>query len=610
MHPPKLLLTTAGLVLASALFALAPLAAQPTVEVSGETVTLALAERAAEPPPMRLAEGLLAAPAARLAPAREGAGDQLAALERWNAGGGLPRQSGIVRTLGLRERVVVDAALLARGEFVERAGGWAAPTVRGDLAWGTWVRVEEAHRLRLQLSDVELTAGTRLWVWGADGRATSFGLELRDETGNLWTPSVAGEEIFLEVAVPAAELALSTRPGFTVGAVAESFRLDGTGAPLLPSESLRRGECITSATCTTAATFPAIESVRSAIAQLEFVSGSSSFLCTGQLINDTATATVVPWLLTAAHCINDAAEAASLEASWDVRPPACGAAIPTAFPKTNGASLAVTQATTDVTLLQLATFPTGARTLLGWTTAAPGNGTTLHRISHPYVNSSLYTQSYSRSTVSTSFDACTSAPRPSYLYTITNLGGTFGGSSGSALMQSDGKIVGQLRGACGFNPSDGCDYSNAEVDGAFAQSYAALQPFLDPAPPAPCVPDATTLCIDRNPGDRRFKITVTYSTAQGGGLSGSARAIALSSLGVTKGGLFWFFGADNPELLVKVLDACGLNDRFWVFLTAGTNVGFTAGVTDTVTGATRVYTNPDLTPHVPVQDTPIGLPCS
>ncbi len=122
------------------------------------------------------------------------------------------------------------------------------------------------------------------------------------------------------------------------------------------------------------------------------------------------------------------------------------------------------------------------------------------------------------------------------------------------------------------------------------------------APPA-CVANATTLCIDHQPGDRRFQVRLTYSTSQSGGLSGNGRAISLSSLGVSRGGLFWFFGADNPEMLVKILNGCSINNRFWVFFSAGTNVGFTLRVTDTVTGASKVYTNPDLTNAVPVQDT-------
>lgn len=118
-----------------------------------------------------------------------------------------------------------------------------------------------------------------------------------------------------------------------------------------------------------------------------------------------------------------------------------------------------------------------------------------------------------------------------------------------------------------------------------------------------CTPSDTVLCIDNNPGDRRFMITATYSTSQGGGLSGNGHAIALSSLGVNQGGLFWFFARTNPEMLVKVLNACGTNNRFWVFFSAGTNVGFSVTVRDTVTGSQKTYINPDLNPAPPLQDT-------
>jgi len=118
-----------------------------------------------------------------------------------------------------------------------------------------------------------------------------------------------------------------------------------------------------------------------------------------------------------------------------------------------------------------------------------------------------------------------------------------------------------------------------------------------------CVPDSTTLCIDQIPGDGRFMIQVSYHTSQGGGLSGSGNAIALSSLGVNQGGLFWFFGATNPEMLIKIIDGCALNNRFWVFFAATTNVGFAVTVTDTVTGHQATYTNPDNHAAPPVQDT-------
>jgi Trypsin/Bacterial pre-peptidase C-terminal domain len=116
-----------------------------------------------------------------------------------------------------------------------------------------------------------------------------------------------------------------------------------------------------------------------------------------------------------------------------------------------------------------------------------------------------------------------------------------------------------------------------------------------------CTPNAETLCIDNNPGDRRFKVTMTYSSPPRS-VSGTGKAVSLSSLGVARGGLFYFFGVDNPEVLVKVLDGCTINNRRWVYLTAGTDIGYELFVTDTTTGVMKPYTNPDLKAALPVQD--------
>lgn len=123
-----------------------------------------------------------------------------------------------------------------------------------------------------------------------------------------------------------------------------------------------------------------------------------------------------------------------------------------------------------------------------------------------------------------------------------------------------------------------------------------------------CIASDTVMCVDNNPGDQRFKVTATFHTSQGGGLSGNGQEIPLSPLGVIHGGLFWFFGADNPEMLFKMVNGCILNNRFWVFISAGTNVGFTVTVTDTTNGHAASYVNPDLTAAFPVQDTS-ALPC-
>lgn len=146
-----------------------------------------------------------------------------------------------------------------------------------------------------------------------------------------------------------------------------------------------------------------------------------------------------------------------------------------------------------------------------------------------------------------------------------------------------------------YRPADeGPTRRNGEV----AYSYS-----LD-ATPSSCTPGATTLCVDGSaPGDRRFRIAVDYATAQGGGRSGAGTAVATTPLGFTRGGIFWFFDARNPELLVKLLDGCAANGKFWLYASAGTNVGYALRVTDTATGRGRTYSNLDLSPAAPVQDT-------
>ncbi len=55
---------------------------------------------------------------------------------------------------------------------------------------------------------------------------------------------------------------------------------------------------------------------------------------------------------------------------------------------------------------------------------------------------------------------------------------------------------------------------------------------------------------------------------------------------------FWFFDSDNIELVVKVLDASGVNRHFWVLYGALSDVEYWVEVQDMATGANRIYHNP------------------
>lgn len=68
-------------------------------------------------------------------------------------------------------------------------------------------------------------------------------------------------------------------------------------------------------------------------------------------------------------------------------------------------------------------------------------------------------------------------------------------------------------------------------------------------------------------------------------------------------GAFYFFDPENVEMLIKVLDACAINDRFWVFFAATTNVKFSLNVKDVARDTVFVYGNEAHHLADPVADT-------
>ncbi|MDQ6894467.1 MAG: hypothetical protein M3167_17555 [Acidobacteriota bacterium] len=99
----------------------------------------------------------------------------------------------------------------------------------------------------------------------------------------------------------------------------------------------------------------------------------------------------------------------------------------------------------------------------------------------------------------------------------------------------------------------------------------------------PCVADATSLCLN---GDR-FRVQVNWFAANIGS-SGAGQTVPLSS----DSGSFWFFSPGNLELIVKVVDGRAVTGHFWVFYGALSDVEYTITVTDTQTGTSRTYSNP------------------
>ena len=134
------------------------------------------------------------------------------------------------------------------------------------------------------------------------------------------------------------------------------------------------------------------------------------------------------------------------------------------------------------------------------------------------------------------------------------------------------------------------------------QSLARTRPVValeDATAPAACVQNAQTLCLSNG----RYQVRTTWRTPSG--TTGNGNAFRLTA----DTGYFWFFDQNNVEMVVKVLNACSFNSRYWVFAGGLTNVQVTMTVTDTNNNSVKIYNNPLNTPFQPILDTGAFATC-
>jgi hypothetical protein len=499
---------------------------------------------------------------------------------------GVPKV-GIVRNLtspvALSHAGLQRAAKTAPGAATF-AGGRLHRLHDGRAVWTTSVLSPGAESLRLRFDRLVLPDNARVYVYGPDGErygpyTRAFVEDVTKGVHPFWTHTIQGPLAYVEVQMSDPEASVE-------------ITIDGVGhfesSTALP-EAL--SDCFKETSCADDDA-DLVKALSTATAQLRYSDGGSFYVCTGTLVNVSATPEFEPYLLTANHCFSSQASASSLEAWWDYRSTTCGGTVPakTTLPKVVGSTLLASDASSDFTFVQLSSNPAGSphadgsRFYLGWTTTRPAIGETLYRASHPNGNQ----QGWSRTIVENAIgQSCTNLPQTRYIYSAGSYGATTGGSSGASATNSNGQIVGQNYGKCGSNPSgDTCDYSNANaVDGAFATTYPFIETWLMPAvDTTPCALNSSTICLQSN----RFEVRLS-ATDPRTGKSDTGYVMASTN----------FFGyyafpvlANNqtdPQIFVKILDGRPINGKWWVFFASLTDVEFTLRVRDTLNGGTKSY---------------------
>ncbi|MEM6705970.1 MAG: Calx-beta domain-containing protein [Acidobacteriota bacterium] len=138
-----------------------------------------------------------------------------------------------------------------------------------------------------------------------------------------------------------------------------------------------------------------------------------------------------------------------------------------------------------------------------------------------------------------------------------------------------------------------------EREGPSGTSEGIFRSILQPSLARDCVEGRESLCLQQ----QRFEVRADWQDFEGN--NGAGRALSLTP----DSGTFWFFSPDNVELIVKVLDACGVNGHYWLFAAGLTDVEVHLKVDDTGVGTTRSYFHSSGQPFETVRDIQ-AFPCA
>lgn len=484
------------------------------------------------------------------------------------------------------ESLRVDANSAAGGSWVTQKDG--------SLRWSREIASPGALTLDFHFSKLQLPTGAALVIRGVGkGNARSISADALSGNGEFWSPYVLGEKATLEVTVPAA---LRDKLVLELSSVTHGYRGLFEAAGGLE----KSGSCNVDTVC------PAGDTWRDqidAVGHYTFSQGSSSYVCTGTLVGNTAL-TTTPYFLTANHCVSTATVAGTIVVYWNYQSATCrtpgSSASGSPLSKTiathsqSGTTLIATNAASDFALLRLnANVPAAANPYFsGWdvTGTTPTSAAGIH---HPaghekriaIEDQALQVSAYGGGTGTTHWRVVD-----------WDQGTTEGGSSGSGLWNQSKHLVGQLHGgsaACGNNLSD--YYGRLSVSWSGAGTDATrLNTHLAPSS------SATTLNGYRSGGSGNVAPTANYSFTVSG-LTASFSDSSTDSDG-SIASRSWNFGdgttstATNPS---KTYSAAG---TYTVTLTVTDNGAATNATSKsvTVTATTPPPTGGTLTKGVAV----------
>ncbi len=287
----------------------------------------------------------------------------------------------------------------------------------------------------------------------------------------IWSPSVAGSVLGVEVTLPnaaaLAELSLrAARISNIQSTVSQPAASSGNSSACQAVDVA----CATTPSCS-----------RTATVRIRFTeSDGNSYNCTATTINDhrdTQARLANSYLLTAHHCIASQSEAATLEAWWHDQSAGCGSAERSAryAAYRGGADLIVSHSASDHSLLRLRRrVPDTAVCWKTWSTEGNQTGESVESVHHPDGGRKEWAQGQLKRAITTTLTDAGNQQVDAYEVELAQ-GALIGGSSGAGLFASgsDHRLIGVLSGG----PDDNCA---ANHFGRFDRFLPYAKPYLQP----------------------------------------------------------------------------------------------------------------------------------
>ena len=304
--------------------------------------------------------------------------------------------------------------------------------------------------------------------------AAGKGASAAAEAPPLWSPSVAGDAIGVEVTLPAP----ADPRSFAVEVRRISHLAHRPGQPAaLASARPANMHNSCSAVDVSCADVPDNCAALSTVRLLFTDAGGDSYVCTATVINDsrgTLDRLRQTHLLTAHHCISSQTVAKTVETWWNYQTASCGSSQRSErfFSLSEGADLIVTHARTDHSLLRLREpVPSLPVCWKGWTNGSGQVGESVYSIHHPGGEFKEWAAGQIANHGVTVLEDNEDQQVDAFVVDF-HAGALVGGSSGAALSIEDGNgLIGVLSGG----PENDC---SVNYYGRFDRFLAVALPWL------------------------------------------------------------------------------------------------------------------------------------